>query len=485
MAALPPLSSERLCPTEYDPRGPKMLASLDTKHQQQEVKLRDEQSVELTTCSWFDPDTLASLDSRMPSTLELWRLRLRFGLPTRVAPGELFRVAIDLVDEMGQPPPPSELGRLGRSIHPPLIQLLQDEDGDLAGRVALRLMQVPSKALTKWVFEASIEFDEAMATAAAVVACRLLIALNPVSDVFIAKSAFHQDFQGFCAHSVWLADNALVLPLQSDRIQVGLTPERLSCQHPATTTCRRLFSVPSPPGADASEQSRQMIAITENYGDAMGAHIWDASILLSFALVDAAPHLNTLREPTAMAELGAGCGLFACVFRALFATAASAIVLTERAESARLLQSNVEQNEDACVCGGPLIQVVPLVWGHFPLPPALATRAASTSSRGHGIGVVFAADVLYYWDTHVALLSTLAALSTRDAEFQVIIAHKHRGAATTRALEGVLARCGRHEGGNGATTDQDGHEADAWNNWYVDRLARLGKVDLLRLTRRR
>lgn len=493
MAALPALSSDCLRPCKYDPRAAKTLVSLDSSCQQQECDQHHEQQDESIACRWFDSDALASLGLSVPDDLELWRLRLRFGLPTRVALGERFRVAIDLVDEMGQPPPPSKLLGVVRSLRPPLIRLIPEQDdnnhyggcGPVESPLALRLVETPTKTPAKWVYDAVIERDEVAPSTIAALSCILLVAFDPASDVATSKSAFHRAFRGFCARSVWLSDRVLVLPFQSERIHVKYPPELSSCLRPATTICtRRLFSVPSWSEADTSERPRQLLTITENYGDAMGAHIWDASILLSFSLIEAALRLNRL--PTAMMELGAGCGLFACVFRALYATGSNAMILTERPESAMLLQSNVAQNDGVPMSANPPIEVVPLVWGHLPLPPAIASHVAS-ACRNEAIGVVFAADVLYYWNAHAALLSTLESLSSpsnQDAGFQVIIAHKHRGIATSRALGDVLARCGRRENGIHATRERDDDEADAWRGWYVDRLARLGKVDLLRLTRK-
>lgn len=202
----------------------------------------------------------------------------------------------------------------------------------------------------------------------------------------------------------------------------------------------------------------------------MGSHLWDASILLSFGLIHAGA--RSLAERTKMLELGAGCGLFACVFAAVFSDPeqeAASMLLTERSDSLPLLKANVEENVGKTV----QYQLAPLVWGE-PLDSLYNDEKSVNASAD----LVFAADVLYNWAAHRELLSSMDALSSDQA--MVVLAHKHRSKATSSVLEQVLT--GQHQ--EHCTSNNGSEKACPWTDWQVTRLATLASVDLLRLTRK-
>jgi predicted nicotinamide N-methyase len=327
---------------------------------------------------------------------------------------------------------------------------------------------------------------------------RLCVTLRQTdSSIMISgppHDAFHSLLQQFCVHSAWVNDGStLILPVQSNSMQLSLaplvTPKKPSHQGAApilssNTKCARLFSVPLP-GAPESE-TRALIAIHEDYGETMGSHIWDAPILLSFALLHAAASQvaedNAASRHGRMLELGAGCGLFATVYALRYCS--RTMLLTERDESLALLTSNLRHNCSS-VSSQSLSVVVPLTWGE-PLGSALCPDEIAH------VDTVFAFDVLYHWASHEALLTTIEAIRQASRGLSsVIIAHKHRGKMTSTALESVLQRghdsdCSSSFKSTAASTmasSNNGSENGCqWAKWGVTRLATLGSVDLLQLT---
>lgn len=434
-----------------------LQAAQDNGHTVGEVlKLAADQ--EIQNLPWFDIDALRTLCEDIPSDIEIWRLRLRFGLPTTIVAGKRFRVAVDLVDEIGQPPTTASF------IKPKLqIQLNHAESVDAeTPHIRFNVIEIHNRVNNRWTFDITVK-EGAMN-------CRVMVSMTS-SGKFGPNNRFHKAFQRFCSHSAWMNDDILVLPLDSDRIEVVDPSERHDTESSSKSAiCRRIFCIP---GTDLHVhkhgQGEQLLTVTEDYGDTMGAHIWDASIFLSFALLESVRRM-TASLFVAMMELGAGCGLFGSVFRVLYRYQVASMLLTERAESIQLLKFNMETCNQQDI-GSP-VQVAPLTWGCLPLPDIVERNLKAGLSR-----VVFAADVLYFWEAHTALLATLEALASTDSGFQAIIAHKHRGVSTSKALEDVLTR---------SSNDQlpTKHEKSVWDGWRVDRLVQLGRVDLLRLTRR-
>lgn len=428
----------------------------------------------------FNKEQLAFLAMGIPADIQLLRLRPRFGLPTCVAVGQRFSIAVDVVDEMGQPVAISAFGGDTKSIRPRIRVVESDRDAvepqtdELTNsQIVLRLVDCvtssnSSSGAARWSFDAMIEHHATSQVISA--AIHLVVELqdrkSSLDCTSSAESAFRQAASRFCARSVWLG-HSLMLPFQSEIIKITTPVSGMSSPSASTTTtCRRFFRLP--PAKDTTTTTRaRIVTVTENYGDTMGSHIWDASVFLSLALC----HATDSVPPSIMVELGAGCGLFAAVFRALFGST-SWLVLTERSESTALLTANLALNAAPV---DPPILVASLHWGVLSLPTAISDHVVQDTRDV----VLFAADVLYHWDAHSALLATLETLARQWTgsnvdNFQAILAHKHRGETTSRALERVVNR-----------QDDLDVALDPWNKWRVERIARLGRVDLLRLSLKR
>lgn len=495
--------------------------------------------MELTPTFQFDSAKLDSLEMQIPPSLQILRLRLRFGLPPTLRVGQSFRIALDLVDEMGQP------AQLCPEMVKELFQITITHEvvpngGDCSSRGSeafdLQVREIgvsaeTKKSCLKWHFDVQFrklqqtaasnqmhddrlhgEDKEAVATNNLAVCLRIRLT-KASSDLDARRTAFQTSFQQFCLHSEWINDDTLILPIQSDSIQLlpaAASEEPQKAKSNCSSICQRIFSVPT----TTPHSSGKMVTIQENYGDTMGSHIWDASILLSFTLVYAtrqSPISSSSRvclPRHVMLELGAGCGLFAAVYSIRFCSdgasgnkdleapplsaTGNTMLLTERAESLALLTSNLRRN-----CGHSLHlqRVLPLVWGREDAIPHEFPR----------VHTIFASDVLYNWAVHEALLTTIEQIrqrsrNTTDAAAcewgeeeglsSVIIAHKHRGKATSAALENVLQGecrdCGCTESAakRDVTAGDGGGSSCQWENWSVTRVARLGKIDVLRLTHR-
>lgn len=509
----------------------------------------------MAASGYFGDTKLAALAKQVPADLQILRLRLRFGLPPSLVLGQCFRIALELVDEMGQavalrPPQREELSiRIVSELSDDSARS-RDADVELTVhevRASGNQTQQQRKSCT-WTFDAvftrrqqtmenmtgalfqmtaardcsadaplkttlsiqlrrhSTDTSNNSSDTTALVAPEQQQVQEDKASAGTPLSAFHSSFQRFCADSTWLDASTLVLALHSQPIELtrsradGIespTPPTSSLLA-ATNLCRRVFAVEALGSASSSPLSattpeatppsikyRQLVEITENYGDTMGAHIWDASILLSYALCHAS-HDNV--PFSGMLELGAGCGLFAAVYAAFHgvSTLDSAlrpphhVVLTERAESIRLLEANLAHNRIGVDPDALTVTVAPLVWGESP-PVALTALLGSV-----GIGAIFAADVLYSWSAHEALLASLEAFVTQQAQRRketsghstppvVTIAHKHRSRATSDELERVLEHSASRICASAKT------DACAWTHWRVTRAARLGAVELLEL----
>ncbi|KAJ0401325.1 hypothetical protein P43SY_007894 [Pythium insidiosum] len=396
----------------------------------------------------------------------LGRLRLRFGSPRALTPERPFSLAVDLVDEMAQPLQVSS--QLMPELCVAVIHAEEENDDDGGGHErsldpttelsleTLRCVLRPSAA--QWRLDCVLHRVQARQHDAVDRRLRLQVQLSaPSSSSLREDSAILQALQQFCVASQWLplrrGGDALVLPVVSDVIHVTDAPATslsLPLPPPTSSRCQRRFQVGPQHGC---------LRIQEDYGLAMGAHVWDASIWLGVALRQAVG--ESARELPSMLELGAGSGLFGCVYRALGARPkrAPSVVLTERPDCVEVLQANLARNGVHAVA-------LPLMWGSDELPVAL---------RG-GVDVVFAADVLYNWSVHELWLATLARLAHQRSgrAFRVLLAHKRRGGATSERLDAVLkhgvdAACG---------------ERCRWRHWDVRRVGAVSAIDVLQLTPR-
>lgn len=458
------------------------------------------------TAFQFDRVRLTSLEQQVPPKLQLLRLRLRFGLPRVLRIDQRFRISLELVDEMGQPAAESDLmGDLA-------LQISHETNSvDVELKVRELASSCSRREGCRWSFDAEFSLktvapsnqsqDEIAAKHQSLDAPKeamnvtflLQIGLKASSKRTLAdRTEFHEAFQQFCIHSEWIDAQTLVLPVQTQRIRLlplASLPsgdfEELELAR-SSSLCSRVFSIIRPLQA----RKARVITVGENYGDTMGSHIWDASILLSFALC-AASHLPPDHKSHTMLELGAGCGLFAAVYAALCEEdldgAGATMVLTERSESLALLEANVKLNavsgNTAEVAGdrvrrwAPAIQFLPLMWGD-PIGKNALPR--------DGVDTIFAADVLYNWSSHEPLLRTIDAILQHQTPgtgcaTSAVIAHKHRGskaAASSAFLEQLL------QGSSENCCDQKPLGECQWTNWHVSRAAKLGKVDILLLTRK-
>lgn len=462
----------------------------------------------------FDSARLVALQTQVPSTLQLLRLRLRFGLPQTLRIGQRFHISLELVDEMGQPAASVPVSDLQIRMSHESSNATSESGIELKAR---ELVSSASRESCRWSFDAEFSFTTARSNQSQDDAehdgkesAELLMGVTILLQVGLKVSAkralarnteFHDAFQQFCSHSMWIDAQTLVLPVLTQRIRLlslsSSSSEEDAVQVPKTLSslCSRVFSVTRPHIA-----KKKFIMIQENYGDTMGSHIWDASILLAFALCSASqfPFPKHSQNHT-MLELGAGCGLFAAVYAALsddMDCERRSMVLTERRESLTLLEANLQLNSETdntvdepgdSVRRGPAIQFLPLVWGDLIDENALPEG---------GVDTIFAADVLYNWSAHEPLLRTIDAivqLKQHQAKAEkptgasgVFIAHKHRGskAASSAFLEHLLTGSDENCCDSKSSAKYPEVGECQWTNWHVSRAACLGKVDILLLTRK-
>ncbi|RLN92466.1 hypothetical protein BBJ28_00002901 [Nothophytophthora sp. Chile5] len=397
----------------------------------------------------FDSDKLLALQQAIPTELQLLRLRLRFGLPKRVHLDQKFRVVVDLVDEMGQPSPiglpPSD--SLSLSVDAQLILKVEEESSSARKQ----------QRHTKWTFMASLhQPTDAVAIPSDVSLIIQIQQSPPLPGDSSVAGAFRRPFQRFCRGSTWLNDQVLVLPLQ-----VALQVVAAEAPFETSTVCQRVFCA-SLPRTSAGGEKPRLLVIEEHYGDAMGAHVWDASILLSFVLLEAGiASSESLNQHQTVVELGSGCGLFASVLTTFCSSQAEfTAIFTEKPECTARLQHNL-QSMDA--------MVLPLEWGE-PLPAILSSA---------DVTVVFAADVLYNWAAHEALLTTLDGFTA--SHMQLLLAHKRRGHSSAAKMDALAA--GAYDPATQCGVKTDTNEC-RWSHWHVEKLAALGRIDLFRVSRR-
>lgn len=419
----------------------------------------------------FDTDELHKLQDALPADLQFLRLRLRFGLPVRVQVGQRFRVVVDLVDEMGQPTPehPTLPGAVDFST---TCQRSATVDSNKSKSIPLDDDQLVLKLeekvntnqrRTKWVYWASLHGSAASKD----VNVSLRIQMEQTYCDSSSSGAYRRLLQTFCTGSAWLSDRVLVLSLQV-QLQVESTSE---VSHPvaSSTTCQRLFRTTSTTAEDDSSS----LIIEENYGDAMGSHIWDASIMLSFAVLQTGITasnqeitMDTTEMKQSLLELGSGCGLFATVLATYLPRSAKlTAIFTEKSECTERLQTNLDRNGSSSYAS-----VVSLDWGAT-LPSGLGSA---------GVRVVFAADVLYNWAAHEALLVTLDTLEQHSpTRIEVFLAHKRRGKASAAKLDALASGTFHSSTHCGIATDPS---ACRWIHWHVKKLASVGRVDFFRLS---
>ncbi|KAE9332628.1 hypothetical protein PR003_g14412 [Phytophthora rubi] len=435
----------------------------------------------------FDRDELQILDEALPKDLQLLRLRLRFGLPVRVLLGQRFRVVVDIVDEMGQafpkhlaPPEGVDISLVSQSSG--VINNQEISSGDV-GEIILKIEEPVTERRheAKWVFWAS--FHSAQGTCVLPIDIRVGLRIQMKQTLTIGGDSYHYRrlLQTFCIGSAWLDEHVLVLPLQVE-LQVLNTSDSKDTKLTTSTVCQRLLRVlPSKNSTtEGPTDEGDILTVEEHYGDAMGAHVWDASILLSWAVLQAGARVSTSPEQDdstdktsmkqTMLELGSGCGLFAAVLaRVKTSHQQTQTIFTEKSECTHRLQTNLDRNGSP-----PTASVLALEWG-APLPSLL---------RDANVRVVFAADVLYNWAAHevfLATLDTLAQAQQSDTTMHVFVAHKRRGKASAENLDALAS--GTFDPASMCGTSAP-NPTCRWIQWRVDKLSSLGRVDLLKLSRR-
>ena len=160
---------------------------------------------------------------------------------------------------------------------------------------------------------------------------------------------------------------------------------------------------------------RGPVLLREDYGAALGSHLWDAGYVL-------AGYLAGLDDPIegAVVELGAGCGLVGLSLR----REGTRVILTDRSPLASLIKHNIAINGAESSC-----EYCELEWANE------AHVGSVLSSSGGAVDFVVAADVLYDLASIEPLVRLIRRLDPRKAVF---IAQKLR-AASDRALD----RCQR------------------------------------------
>ncbi|GMF25220.1 unnamed protein product [Phytophthora fragariaefolia] len=437
----------------------------------------------------FDNDELSRLQLGLPADLQLLRLRLRFGLPVHVRIGQRFRVVVDVVDEMGQPMPRSvslpngiDLTLANHSFSTTDNEKDNSEDIE---KIVLNIEEVltPKNVRlpqNKWVFWASLRYSgpsNGLLSISSGVHVNLRVQVKQIPELSVDSNTDNsprQLLRTFCVGSAWVSERVLILPLQVS-LQVGYESESVE-ENITSTACQRLFrTIPWINSTrDKVIRERGVLVVDEHYGDAMGAHVWDASILLSWALLRAGIRAlspvcnnstNKVGTTQAILELGSGCGLFAAVLATLQPPLPQVkTIFTEKVENTDRLQKNLDQNGSQ-----PSASVIALKWGKA-LPKALQEA---------NVCVVFAADVLYNWAAHEDFLATLDYLvqsQGSNTKVHVFLAHKRRGQASVEKLDALASntfdRAARCSGGKTNCR---------WIRWHIKKIASLARVDLFEL----
>ncbi|OWZ21346.1 Nicotinamide N-methyltransferase [Phytophthora megakarya] len=426
----------------------------------------------------FDADKLQKLQEALPSDLQFLRLRLRFGFPVEVEIGQKFRIVVDLVDEMGQPVPEEFAPPNGINIFV-ISQISTCCNSPTEDQLVLKIedkltTEKMKHRRTKWVFLASFRSSISQVSSRASETFRVTLSIQMQKDH--AKGDHSDDcrqlLQNFCAGSDWVSEKVLVLPLQVDVHVTRASLNKQNVRKPTSTSCQRVFCV----SRGMNTMENRILVIEENYGDAMGSHVWDASILLSFVVLQAgivAPNYpekgtSSKSKMQSMLELGSGCGLFATVLVNLLPSCTKmTTIFTEKSECTERLRVNLERN-----CSPQSAIVLPLEWG-MTLPDLFSTAVVS---------VVFAADVLYNWAAHEAFLATLDALvhnQKSSTNLQVFVAHKRRGKASASNLRDLASGAFDFETQCGV---RKGSFSCRWTHWRTQKLVSFGPVDLFKLT---
>lgn len=160
------------------------------------------------------------------------------------------------------------------------------------------------------------------------------------------------------------------------------------------------------------------VRIRENYGELIGSHVWDSAVVLIRYLSSMSwkkqveEEYAWLRGSEAM-EMGAGCGLVSLyVASAQYGCHPGGVWCTDRAGQLPLLRVNLELN--ASLLAGTAVHVAALDWTEDQLPV-----------ESQRVSVIYAADVLYAYDSVAALFRTVDRLLPSSRGLAVI-AQKQR-----------------------------------------------------------
>ncbi|OQR84263.1 hypothetical protein ACHHYP_20691 [Achlya hypogyna] len=210
----------------------------------------------------------------------------------------------------------------------------------------------------------------------------------------------------FC-HASTVTPTVLVLPVQSQPI--AIVADNVP-NAPTLPVCLRRY--------------HEDIVVREVYGDAMGARQWDAGIALATYLLSSG--LLAHSPPQHVLELASGTGLLGIVVAKSLPASAS-IVLTERPSSLPYLTTTVAENHRST---NGAVHVLPLSWGDEDQQQAIHALMPR-------VDMLLLADVLYCWESHPALLCSIAALSQTST--RILLAHTHRSARVTAFVQLLLA----------------------------------------------
>jgi hypothetical protein len=215
----------------------------------------------------------------------------------------------------------------------------------------------------------------------------------------------------------------------------------------SSALCERNFEFTPAITEDTHPIPRFQVSVREDFGDNLGAHVWNSSVVLSEWLCSSrASYLEALarapRQETQSAknqpvlssggsgatlELGSGCGVAGIVAAKLGAS----VTATDLARALNLLQLNVDANDVSSTShkktgnasspvGG--VTVATLDWRN--------PTAADLVGWGH-FDLVIAADILYNPDLFAPLL---ALLNSSGASVALIaLSHRNHGPAVTDA----------------------------------------------------
>ncbi|RUS17430.1 putative methyltransferase-domain-containing protein [Endogone sp. FLAS-F59071] len=233
-----------------------------------------------------------------------------------------------------------------------------------------------------------------------------IIARSAASDEWISETSSFAQFVG---------NEELIVPVWSAPVTLleEVTVKRTEKLRPSSQAARLKQDADTMGRLQQCErrfplEDGEWLEITEDAGESIARHIWDAGIFLCYFLQTLKSHPSrrlSITSDTTILELGYGTGLVGLYASRLFRP--TSVYLTDLAEALPLLEQNT--------AGASAVLVQELDWS------TAAMRRTIFPAR---IDFILASDVLYNAGSHTALLSAMTSMA--GVGTTVLLAYKQR-----------------------------------------------------------